>query len=228
MSAAAPAATGGHAAAMDAQYRVQRHFYDLTRKYYLFGRDRLIRELACKPGDTLLEIGCGTGRNLAQVARAWPGVARSGLDISTEMLKSARATLGTDVRLAQGDATGFDARALFGTDRFDRVFVSFAVSMIPDWPKAIEQAAALVAPGGSLSVVDFGEMDGLWPLARKALRAWLAKFHVTPRGDLQEVAATVAQRHELSLTTTRGSLGYYTLVRLERPRAARQELRLTI
>lgn len=202
---------------MDAQYRVQRHFYDLTRKYYLFGRDRLIRELDCKPGDRVLEIGCGTGRNLAQVAKLWPGVTLHGLDISAEMLKSAQATLGDGARLAQGDATAFDAQALFGEAQFDRVFISFAVSMIPEWKHAIEQAARLVAPGGTLAVVDFGDMRELWTPFRLALHGWLTKFHVTPRGDLPDVAASVARHHKLKLKTRRGPFGYFALVRLERP-----------
>ena len=46
------------AAQMDAIYRFQRHFYDLTRKPYLLGRDTLIRELAVPPSGTILEIGC--------------------------------------------------------------------------------------------------------------------------------------------------------------------------
>ncbi|WP_338465986.1 class I SAM-dependent methyltransferase [Novosphingobium sp. ZN18A2] len=213
---AAEGARATHAAAMDAQYRYQRHLYDLTRKYYLFGRDRLIRELDCKPGDKVLEIACGTGRNLAKVARQWPGVSLYGLDISAEMLKSAQAALGEEARLALGDATGFDAAGLLGHARFDRVFISFAVSMIPDWQKAVDHAAALVAPGGSLSVVDFGDMDGLWPVAQTALGAWLAKFHVTPRADLPDVASRVAQRHGLSLETRRGAFGYYTLIQIER------------
>lgn len=217
---ASAATPGNHAAAMDAQYRVQRHFYDLTRKYYLFGRDRLIRELGCKPGDKVLEVGCGTGRNLAQVSRTWPGVALHGLDISAEMLKSAAATLGDDARLAQGDATGFDPQALFGAARFDRVFISFAISMIPEWKTAIDHAAALVAPGGTLSVVDFGDMDGLWTPFRAGLRGWLTRFHVTPRTNLPDVAASIARRHKLRLKTRRGPFGYFALVRLERPAAA--------
>lgn len=202
---------------MDAQYRFQRHFYDLTRKYYLFGRDRLIRELDCKPGDKVLEIGCGTGRNLAQVAKAWPGVTLYGLDISAEMLKSAQATLGDEARLAQGDATGFDAQALFGEAQFDRVFISFAVSMIPEWKSAVDHAARLVAPGGSLSVVDFGDMQGLWGPLRASLRGWLTRFHVSPRADLPDAAASIARHQKLKFRTRRGPFGYFTLARLERP-----------
>ena len=103
-----------HAALMDEVYRGQRHIYDLTRKYYLFGRDTLIAGLAAKPGARVLEVACGTGRNLAKVAKAWPGVRLYGLDISAEMLKSARATLGNEARLGEGDACSFDAQALLG------------------------------------------------------------------------------------------------------------------
>ena len=59
-----------HAELMDGVYRYQRHVYDLTRKYYLLGRDRLIDGLAVPPGGTVLELGCGTGRNLVKAARA--------------------------------------------------------------------------------------------------------------------------------------------------------------
>jgi len=49
---------------MDRMYRHQRHIYDASRKFYLLGRDALITGLAPPKGGTILEIGCGTGRNL--------------------------------------------------------------------------------------------------------------------------------------------------------------------
>ncbi len=90
----------GHAALMDSVYRGQRHIYDITRKYYLFGRDRLIAALDCTGNETVLEIACGTGRNLAKARRAYPGVQLHGVDISTQMLKSARNTLGVEATLS--------------------------------------------------------------------------------------------------------------------------------
>lgn len=138
-----------HAALMDATYRHQRLIYDLTRRYYLLGRDRLISELAAPAGGSVLEIACGTGRNLHLIARRYPGCNLYGMDISEEMLRSARATLGNRARLAQGDACRFDPTALFGVAKFDRVVLSYSLSMIPDWNGALAQAARLVAPGGS-------------------------------------------------------------------------------
>ena len=79
-----------HAETMDAMYRYQRHIYDLTRKYYLFGRDRLIDGLAVPKGGTVLEAACGTGRNLKRVAHRYPDARLYGFDISREMLVSAR------------------------------------------------------------------------------------------------------------------------------------------
>ena len=113
---------------MDRIYRSQRHIYDATRKYYLFGRDRMIAGLELSEGGTVLEIGCGTGRNLALIGKRWPGARLFGLDISAEMLKSADAKLGDAAKLALGDATRFDAGDLFGRDQFDRVVLSFATS----------------------------------------------------------------------------------------------------
>ena len=101
------------AALMDRMYRRQRHIYDLSRKFYLLGRDEAIARLRPAPGDKVLEIACGTGRNLIQLARAYPEARLFGLDVSREMLataaaSTARAGLASRIALAQGDATAFD------------------------------------------------------------------------------------------------------------------------
>ncbi len=196
-----------HSGLMDAIYRNQRHIYDMTRKYYLLGRDRMIEELDVPPGGTVLEVACGTGRNLVHAARRYPDARFHGFDISAEMLKSAQSTVsrkGLDDRiaLARGDAADFDPEALFGIARFDRVFISYSVSMIPVWKEAIAHAATVLEPGGELHVVDFGEQTGLPGWFRTALRAWLAKFHVAPRGDLEPVMKDVADSHGGQLAFT--------------------------
>lgn len=197
-----------NASVMDGIYRHQRHIYDLTRRYYLLGRNDLIAALRPPAGGTVLEIGCGTARNLLLAARRYPDARLFGIDISTEMLKSAEATIsknriGDRVRLAQGDATRFDAGELFGVARFDRVFFSYSLSMIPGWEAALGQAVEAVAPGGELHVVDFGQQTALPGWFRDGLKAWLARFHVTPRASLGEAMASIAidNRAELSFST---------------------------
>ncbi|MEL6520691.1 MAG: class I SAM-dependent methyltransferase [Pseudomonadota bacterium] len=173
-----------HAELMDATYRYQRLFYDLTRKYYLLGRDHLIRYLHPPSGGRVLEVACGTGRNLAHVARKQYGCDLYGFDISSEMLRSAERRLYGRAELAQGDACAFDPQAMFGVPDFHRIIHSYSLSMIPDWEKALDEAARHLADGGELHVVDFGDQDDLPPIFKRTLRAWLAKFHVAPRDTL--------------------------------------------
>ncbi len=202
---------GSHAALMDEVYRGQRHIYDLTRKYYLFGRDTLIAGLAARPGMRVLEVACGTGRNLAKIGKAWPGVQLYGLDISAEMLKSARAALGSEARLGQGDACTFAPEPLLGAAQFERIVLSYSLSMIPDWEGALDHAAGLLAPGGQLHIVDFGDLAGLPSPLAAGLRAWLTKFHVAPRTALPGAAARIAAARGLQLISTRGRLDYFQL-----------------
>ena len=208
---------GDHGALMDSVYRGQRHIYDATRKFFLFGRDRLIAQLDCREGMSVLELGCGTGRNLAKIGRHWPGTRLYGLDISSEMLKSASARLGQGAALARGDATRFDAQELFERTHFDRVVLSFALSMIPQWRQVIAQALDVLAPGGSLHIVDFSDSTGLPMPLRGALLAWLDHFHVTPRLELGVEARGQAVRRGWQCQTNNGPACYYRLVKVTQP-----------
>ncbi|MGY6552391.1 MAG: class I SAM-dependent methyltransferase [Erythrobacter sp.] len=209
-----------HAALMDEVYRGQRHIYDFTRKYYLFGRDSLIAGLDAAPAMRVLEVACGTGRNLARIAQKWPGVRLYGLDISQEMLKSARAALGDGATLGAGDACSFDAEALLGTGQFDRIVLSYSLSMIPDWQGALDHAASLLAPGGQLHIVDFGDLGGLPRPLAAGLRAWLARFHVAPRPEMPAIAARIAAARGLGLSVRRGPMGYFQWHVLSAPKPA--------
>ena len=210
MTAIETGAGSSHADRMDRMYRTQRHIYDLTRKYYLFGRDRTIEQLNVPPGGSLLEVGCGTGRNMLLAYRHFPSAKLYGLDISQEMLISARNNFRglkqmPDFRVA--DATTFSPTD-FGTDGFDRVMVSYALSMIPDWTSAIDASLGAVAPGGELHVVDFGQQEGLPGWFRTLLKGWLKKFHVTPRADLLTVLEEKAKARGMTLKIEKIGRGY--------------------
>lgn len=216
------AATGDAASRMDAIYRTQRHIYDASRKFYLLGRDRMLDELKPAVGGTVLEVGCGTGRNLVLAARRYPDSRLFGFDISAAMLETAgrsiaRAGVASRVRIAQGDASRFSGAELFGVRAFDRVFISYALSMIPPWREALDQAFAAVAPGGSLHVVDFGEQSALPGWFRTGLRAWLRQFSVEPRAELEAELKALAARHGAKLTLSRPFRDYARMAVLARP-----------
>lgn len=207
--------------AMDRMYRKQRHVYDLTRRYYLLGRDLLIRRLNPASGDHVLEIGCGTGRNLVQAAQRYRHAHFLGIDISREMLKSsdraiAQAGLQSRVQVAFADAADFDPGTLFGRPKFTRIFISYSLSMIPDWPRVLDGAVRLLADRGELHIVDFGRQDRLPRWFRAALRRWLGLFHVHPRDELERILMELAGRLNAQLVFERPYLGYaqYAVLRL--------------
>jgi S-adenosylmethionine-diacylgycerolhomoserine-N-methlytransferase len=198
---------------MNRMYRWQRHIYDATRRYYLLGRDRLIAGLQPAAGQSVLEIGCGTGRNLVLAAKLYPDARFFGIDVSTEMLASATTAISQRglthrILVAHGDATAFEPQALFGMQAFDHVFVSYSLSMIPDWRRVLATAASHLRPGGRLHLVDFGNQERLPAAARVLLLRWLAIFDVTPRDDLERALADLAETSGAGLAFERPYRGY--------------------
>ncbi|MFQ6547689.1 class I SAM-dependent methyltransferase [Aestuariibius sp. 2305UL40-4] len=186
-----------HGQLMDDVYRYQRLIYDITRKYYLLGRDHLIAEMAPKEDAHILEVACGTGRNLALIRRRYPGRTLYGLDISEQMLATARAKLDDEIALAMGDACAFDPKALFDRENFDHIVLSYSLSMIPDWRGAISHATSQLARGGTLHIVDFGDQSDLPVWFKKVLRNWLIRFHVAPRDGLEGILHEMVQTERL-------------------------------
>jgi S-adenosylmethionine-diacylgycerolhomoserine-N-methlytransferase len=207
---------------MNRMYRRQRHIYDGTRRYYLLGRDQLIGGLQPAPGAKVLEIGSGTGRNLIVAARQYPHAKFFGIDVSTEMLTSAIAAIARNglngqIRVAHGDATAFDSRALFGIPSFDHVMISYSLSMIPDWQAVLQRAASSLKAGGSLHIVDFGSQEGLPRSVRALLRRWLTLFDVTPRDQLEGALNKIADTHGARLKFERPFRGYAQVAVLRFP-----------
>ncbi len=179
-----------HEAAMDRMYRLTRHVYDLSRKYYLLGRDSLLRRMEVKAGDRVLEIGCGTARNLIKLARLHPDAQLFGLDASRQMLETAQdkvdgAGLAGQITLRPELAENLSHEKTFGLAQpFDAIFFSYSLSMIPTWPQALEAALENIPPGHCLYIVDFWDQSDLPGWFARLLQAWLRLFHVYHRPEL--------------------------------------------
>ncbi|MCB9274748.1 MAG: class I SAM-dependent methyltransferase [Lewinellaceae bacterium] len=143
---------------MQRYYILQSRIYDATRWSFLFGRRQLIcalpfgREAKIK----VLEIGCGTGYNLRNMARCFPKATFTGLDVSEHMLKKARrntAAFSERVELISRPYTLGETQFL---GRMDAIVFSYSLSMInPQWQELLQQAQADLKPGGLIAVADF-------------------------------------------------------------------------
>ena len=194
----------------DRMYRVTRHIYDVTRAYYLLGRDRMLAKVVTNPSTATLEVGCGTARNLIKLARRPDPGLLCGLDASQEMLDTAAASISRAgvpaagherIRLRQGLAECLDAKTMFGRDEpFDTIFFSYCLSMVPTWPGAIEAAMANLKTGGHLVIVDFWDQKDLPGVFAAGLKKWLSLFHVHYRPEVHNALAALGTSGRADVT----------------------------
>jgi S-adenosylmethionine-diacylgycerolhomoserine-N-methlytransferase len=192
---------------MDKMYRYQRYFYDLTRKYYLLGRDKLIAEMKIQNGENILEVGCGTGRNLAILAQKYPNANFFGLDASSVMIEEsqkkieAKTLQNIQLQIALADDFTFDKT--FNLEKpFDTIFFSYSISMIPPWKESIANTLKNLKSGGSFCIVDFYDQKDLPGWFQKLLQGWLRQFHVQFWGELMPHLESLEKQGLGKLTVT--------------------------
>jgi S-adenosylmethionine-diacylgycerolhomoserine-N-methlytransferase len=215
-----------HAEAMDRIYHFQRHFYDATRKLFLFGRDPLLAGMDIVDGDRVLEMGCGTARNLLCLAKKHPSAMFYGLDASEEMLEIAQrkivsADCADRIHVEKAYAEDLHHKKIFGLEiGFDKIFFSYSLSMMPAWKEALSAAFANLNPNGGLFVVDFYNQAN-WPgPIRAAMVKWLSFFHVRFHPEMIEELTRQFALHSLKVEVSSILSGYAFLARpskLKRP-----------
>lgn len=190
-------------------YEAGARFYDMLsgeRAFYRAGRECGVALLSLRPGDTVLDLGCGTGLNLALlVAAVGPSGTVVGLDRSPEMLGMARRRVAangwTSVRLLEADATTFDPSEVAGElsaaagGLVDAVFSSYAMSVFDDWHPAWDRMRALLKPGGRAGIVDMQLPTGIHrvfsPLVRLAVAVGGADLHARPWAAIEREGVDV-------------------------------------
>ncbi|OKK03531.1 hypothetical protein AMK26_18790 [Streptomyces sp. CB03234] len=142
---------------MESYYRSTAEDYDAFRERLLHGRRALMGLLPTTPGTHLVDMGAGTGSNIAHLDERRRKECRriTLVDVSASMLDVARRRVersGWDnVETVLASAT--DYRPQDG--QVDIVVFSYALTMMPDWFAAVDHARAILKPGGTLAVCDF-------------------------------------------------------------------------
>lgn len=174
-------------------YSRRARFYHLTARLYALAgfrygayRRMTVDALHLSPGDTAVEIGCGTGVNLPRVRRAVGAEGRIvGVDMTPEMLARAQrrveASGWENVELVRTDAAAYEfppgCRGIFST---------LALTLVPEYDSLIARATAALAPGGRFAVCDF-KLPPRWP-------RWLVSLWVRASRPFG-VTLDLAERH---------------------------------
>lgn len=170
-----------NASSLRGYYRWHAKFYDATRWAFLFGRRGLIATVAglLESPSRILEIGCGTGKNLVALAEAFPGARITGLDLSSDMLDCARAKITPFADRIELLHRPYDGPVAGEEEKFDLIVISYALSMInPGFDEVIRLCRGDLREGGVIAVVDFHETRWTW------FRQWMGVNHVRMEGQI--------------------------------------------
>jgi S-adenosylmethionine-diacylgycerolhomoserine-N-methlytransferase len=166
-----------HLQNVDRYYRFHSQIYDATRWSFLFGRTALIQQIPSLPANPhILEVGCGTGRNLIHLKQRFHDAQITGVDVSADMLDKARNKItDSSVRLKK---LRYGSGNLNKTS-FDLILLSYSLTMMgAKHPQIMTRLKNDLAPDGYLAVVDFHTSPFSW------FRKWMSINHVDFSGNL--------------------------------------------
>ena len=147
-------------------YRKKAKHYDITSRFYPMPgypqraqRLRAVQALGLRPGDTVVDIACGTGLNFSLIEQAiGPDGRIVGVDLTDAMLAQAEHRIHTsgwrNISLVQADAADFD----FPTE-VDAILSTYALSQVPACGDVITHGAVALSQGGRWVVLDLHPPD---------------------------------------------------------------------
>lgn len=148
---------------MDQNAKWDANLYDEKHSFVWKMAAGLLDLLEAKPGESILDVGCGTGHLTAQIAAT--GARVTGVDRSPEMIQQARAT---------HPAISFevmDARHLAFPGAFDAVFSNATLHWITNPEPAVTAIASVLKPGGRF-VAEFGGKGNVDAIMSALRPAW--------------------------------------------------------
>ena len=178
--------SASNASSLERYYRFHAHIYDATRWSFLFGRNKIIQltKNIIQPKH-ILEVGCGTGKNIVSLTKAFPKASLTGIDLSTDMLAVAEKKLRdvkNSIQLTEKKYETPLKGANGQTEKYDLILFSYALSMFnPGWERAIYSAREQLSEKGCIAVVDFHTSPS------KNFRRWMQVNHVHMEGHLLPV-----------------------------------------
>jgi demethylmenaquinone methyltransferase/2-methoxy-6-polyprenyl-1,4-benzoquinol methylase len=183
-------------------YTLVAGIYDLRVRLFMRRRGTALEVLRPRPGDTVLDLACGTGLNFRHIIKSIGSEGRIvGVDFTRAMLRQARRKLASHrwggVTLVEGDVASLP----LASDSCDAVFCSYAMIVIPDYSRAIAEAVRVLKPGGRLVLLEPKRGSALWARVATPLVA-LAGFGVvhlerTPWEELPGLLEHVSRRDYL-------------------------------
>src|SRR5580698_7622390 len=147
-------------------YRKKARHYDVTSRLYpapgypqRTQRLRAVHALGLGPGDTVIDMACGTGLNFPLLQQVVGPAGRIvGVDLTDAMLARAqdriKANGWSNVSLVQADAAGFDFPA-----QVDAILSTYALTQVPECAAVIAHGAAALSAGGRWVVLDLKVPD---------------------------------------------------------------------
>jgi S-adenosylmethionine-diacylgycerolhomoserine-N-methlytransferase len=216
MKSLSPETESCHRQTMTRYYRTQSHFYDATRWIFLYGRRRLVEKLNIRPGERVIEIGCGTGANFSAIQHELQNSGELiGVDCSQPMLHKAAERVRrhgwTNVRLVDLEY----GRETVTRGKADVVLFSYSLSMIADWELALACAHSELWAGGRAGILDFCKKvnSTTW------FADWLALNHVrVDRPYEEELRRLFDERTHMRYDAWAGLWSFYLFVGVKPPR----------